>query len=206
MLAICLCVLVAVAVGWVIARFAKQEIANLIAIACAKTRSGALIASELTDNLFRKIREAAAAVSRKAQKERIRLQDGLRDREKHLARLLASSGDAIVVTDDAHRLLGANQAALDLLGVSRKNIAMFTIDAFLPYGKAHCFDRNVPRFIHGPERCGECQVRRLDGGLRDVEFIFRANFILDRHLSVLHDVTSRLHSAGVLGGSQTAAA
>lgn len=147
------------------------------------------MASEKVDAFVRYLREKVAQVSEKIRHERQRLLELIRQREGHLAKLLADSTDAIVVTDDAHRFLAANQPALDLFGVSEKNIQKFTIDAFLPYNEIRFFERTVPRFVRGTERHGGCKIRRLDGSLREVEFTFQANFVLGRHLSVLHDLT-----------------
>lgn len=124
--------------------------------------------------------------------------DAIRQREGYLSKLLADSEDAVVVTDDEHRLLAANQPALDLLGVSEKNMHRFTIDAFLPPGETHFFEPNLPRFIHGTERRGDCRIHRLDGSLREVEFTFQANFVYGRHLSVLHDVTATVARSVIL--------
>lgn len=121
---------------------------------------------------------------------RQRLQGLVQERELRLAIVLSDSADAVVVTNDEHRFLAVNRAALDLFGVSEKNIPKFTMDAFLPRQETHLFDRTGPRFVRGTERRGGCRIRRLDGCFRDVEFTFQANFVFGRHLSVLRDVTT----------------
>jgi PAS domain-containing protein len=112
-----------------------------------------------------------------------RLQEGLRERENYLIRRLANSSEPTIVTDDAHRLLAANPAALVLFGISDKNLNKFTIDAFLRQDEVHCFERKGPPFIKGAERVGECQIRPLHGKPRVVEFSFQANFLLGLHVS-----------------------
>jgi PAS domain S-box-containing protein len=116
------------------------------------------------------------------------LQEALCERENRLLKLLATSFDAIVVIDGEHSILDANQRALTLLGISRTNIDKFTIDAFLPDDRVSHFIRSGPLYLRGRERGGECQIKRLDGGWRDTEFAFQANFIPGRHLCRFRDV------------------
>jgi PAS domain-containing protein len=110
-----------------------------------------------------------------------RLQETRRARENDLRGLLASSLDAIVVTNVDRRFVAANPKALHLFGVSEANIRQFTIDAFL-LGQIRYFDGNGLPFISREEKQGECQIRRLDGSVRLTEFIFVANFVPFRHL------------------------
>ena len=117
-----------------------------------------------------------------------KLQKSLRSRENDLKRLLASSIDAIVVTDPDRRLVAANQKALDLLGVSEANLSKFTIDAFLSFGQVANFDGNGSPFPGREKRQGECKVRRLDGSLRAADYVFVANFVPYRHLCKFHNV------------------
>jgi PAS domain S-box-containing protein len=108
-----------------------------------------------------------------------RLQEARRARENDLRELLASSLDAIVVTNVDHRFVAANPKALHLFGVSEANIRQFAIDAFL---LGRYLDGDGLPFISREEKQGECQIRRLDGSLRLTEFIFVANFVPFRHL------------------------
>jgi PAS domain-containing protein len=110
-----------------------------------------------------------------------RLQEARRARENDLRELLASSLDAIVVTNVDRRVVAANLKALHLFGVSEANIRQFTIDAFL-LGQIRYFDGNGLPFISREGKQGECQIRRLDGSLRLTEYIFVANFVPFRHL------------------------
>ena len=97
-----------------------------------------------------------------------RLQETRRARENDLRELLATSLDAIVVTNVDRRFVAANPRALHLFGVSEANIRQFTIDAFL-LGQIRYFDGNGLPFISREEKQGECQIRRLDGSLRLTE-------------------------------------
>jgi len=121
------------------------------------------------------------------------LQEVLRQKETELAKVLADSIEPVVVTDDAHRILAANTAALTLLGVSEGNLHRFAIDAFLPQEQVHYFERSSPHFVKSAERLGECEIRPLVGKPKVVEFSFQANFMLGCHVSKFHHVAVRKH-------------
>jgi PAS domain-containing protein len=122
---------------------------------------------------------------------RSRLQEVLRKQETELAKILIDSTEPVVVTDDAHRILAANAAALTLFGVSEANLHRFAIDAFLPSEQVHYFQRNGPRFIKSAERRGECEIRPLVGKPKVVEFSFQENYTLGSHVSKFHIVAGR---------------
>jgi PAS domain S-box-containing protein len=154
-----------------------------------KFRSGLFIAFEqMSVHLQRAQNTLTRLVKSFAEKHR-RLQEALREREDGLRRLLASSPDAIVVTNADHRLVAANPRALALFGISAANMGKFTIDAFLPHEQILDFDGNGPHFTKRKERRGKCSIRRLDGSLRIAEYTFVTNFAGRRHLSTFHDVT-----------------
>jgi PAS domain-containing protein len=111
----------------------------------------------------------------------LRLEEARRARENDLRELLASSVDAIVVTNVDRRFVAASPKALHLFGVSEANIRQFTIDAFL-LGHIRYFDGTGLPFIRPEEKQGECRIRRLDGSLRLTEYIFVANILPSRHL------------------------
>ncbi len=116
-----------------------------------------------------------------AREETRKLQEARRARESDLQELMASSVDAIVLTNADRRFVAANQRALHLFGVSETNIRHFTIDAFL-LGQSRTLEGNGLPFISRAEKQGECQIRRLDGSLRLTEYMFVANFVPFRHL------------------------
>ena len=122
---------------------------------------------------------------------RSRLQEVLRKQETELAKILIDSTEPVVVTDDAHRILAANTAALALLGVSEGNLHRFAIDAFLRSEQVHYFERRGPRFSKSEERMGECEIRPLVGKPKVVEFSFQENYTLGSHVSKFHIVAGR---------------
>jgi PAS domain S-box-containing protein len=138
---------------------------------------------------LRRAQNTLSALGESVAEKPRRLQEALRDRENGLRKLLASSPDAIVVTNGDHRFVAANPNALQLFGVTETNIRQFTIDAFLPGGQILDFDANGLPFMKREERHGKCKIRRLDGSVRVAEYVFVANFVPLRHLSRFHDVT-----------------
>jgi PAS domain-containing protein len=106
-----------------------------------------------------------------------------REKEERLARQMADPLEAAVLLDDKHRLVGANQAALSLLGISERNIDKFTIDAFLPDLK-----RMGRSFIKKSERWRGCKIIRLDGSFMVGEFVCQPNVAPGRHLSRFRNV------------------
>ena len=161
-----------------------------IAASRTRIRSGLLVAIEQASACFKETQRMVVAVKSRARQEHQRLQGALRERENHLTKLLADSFVAIVVMNDAHSFLAANQAALTLFGISDKNIGNFAIDAFLPWSQIPWFERSGPPLIRGRERWGECRIRRLDGSSKKVEFTFQANFVPGRHLSRFREIAS----------------
>ncbi len=117
-----------------------------------------------------------------------RLQEARRARENDLRELLASSVDAVVMTNIDRRFIAANPNALHLFGVSEANITQFTIDAFLLESEILHLDGNGLPFISRKEAQGECKIRRLTGNLRIAEYIFLANFVPFRHLFIFRNV------------------
>ncbi|MGB7731043.1 MAG: PAS domain-containing protein [Candidatus Acidiferrum sp.] len=116
------------------------------------------------------------------------LQEARRARENDLRELLASSTDAVVVTNIDRRFIAANANALQLFGVSEANITQFTIDAFVLEGEILHLDGNGLPFISREQAQGECKIRRLTGNLQIAEYIFVANFVPFRHLFIFSNI------------------
>jgi len=149
-----------------------------------KFMSRFLAASEQLTVPLRQIGSTFAGVRRSiAEKPRI-LQETLRARENDLSKLLESSLDAIVVMNMELRFVAANPKALDVFGISEKNMGMFSMEAFLPRGQILCVDENRTPLISRKEWNDQCTVRRLDGSLRVAEFISLTNYVPFRHLSM----------------------
>lgn len=144
------------------------EIAKLLRSPFEPRRMAALAAG---------IRKIFVALGTAVAEKRRRVRESLGARENELKRLLASSLEAIVVTDGEHRVVAANPKALDLLGVSNTNVKKFTIDTFVSEHQFAVFDGSAWPLIRREERYGTCAIRRLDGSIRYMEFVFVPNFL-----------------------------
>jgi len=121
-----------------------------------------------------------------------RLREARHMRESELRTLLATSVDAIVVTDDQHRFIAANANALELFGVSEANIRNFTLDSFISKGQIPGFSGHGTSFGTGGAQNGNCKIRRLNGNLRLADYEFTANHLPFRHLCIFRNVTSKI--------------
>lgn len=115
----------------------------------------------------------------------LKLEEVHRARENDLRELLASSLDAILVTDANRRFVEANPKALGLFGVSEANLRKFTIDAFFFRGQIPESEGNGSPFR---TRYGRCEIRRLDGSLRVAECCCFAHFVPFRHVFKFRNV------------------
>ena len=163
------------------------ELARARAMEITKFNSQLFVALEQVAVHLRQALNSATRQGKKALEKTRRLQEARRGRENYLRELLASSLDAIVVTNVDHRFVAANPKALLLFGVSETNISQFAIDAFLLEGEILHFDGNGLPFISREENQCECKIRRLNGSLRIAEYIFVANFAPFRHLFIFRN-------------------
>jgi PAS domain-containing protein len=120
-----------------------------------------------------------------------RLREARHTRENELRNLLATSVDAIVVTDDQHRFVAANTHARELFGVSEANIRNFTLDSFMSKGQIPGFIGHGASFGSAGVKKANCQIRRLNGTLRLADCEFTANHLPFRHLCVFRNVTCK---------------
>jgi len=172
-------------------RAARNSSDGVVLINCSIGKSRSKLSSAFEQEAAR-LRRAQSTLrgllNRVIEKPR-RLRQELHEREKELRDLLASSLDPIVVTNDNRRFVAANQKALELFGVSEKNLGSFTIDVFFLHGPKLGFDGRASLFMSRQERHAKCKIRRLDGSLRFAECVFVANFVPCRHLCRFYDVT-----------------
>ena len=160
-----------------------------------KFRSQLFVAlAQLTLRLKRGRYTLARLRRRVADKPR-RLQKVLQSRNDEFRGLLASCVDAIVVTNSDRSLVAANSKALDLLGVTQTNMKQFTIDVFLSHSQIQQFDGQRLLFTRRRTRRGKCEIRRLDGSLRVVEYSFVANFTPFRNLCRFRNIIATNHTA-----------
>ena len=143
----------------------------------ARLGSQVSAASKQVAMKLQKAQNALTGVARTIADKPRRKREARWARENELGSLLASSLDAIVVTDSDRRLVAANAKALELFGISESNIRNFTLDAFVPN-----FDWNGSSFESQEVRLNRCKIRRLDGALRVAECQFVAGIVPRRYL------------------------
>jgi two-component system, cell cycle sensor histidine kinase and response regulator CckA len=92
----------------------------------------------------------------------------------------------MLVVDDARRIVDLNDAALELIGVSRDAAVALTIDELVQ-------DQPMPAiweaFLAAGTIEAEATLARPDGGVRHVDFVATANVRPDRHIAVVRDLT-----------------
>ena len=115
-------------------------------------------------------------------------------------RILASTGqefesifdsvlDAIVILDSQGICLEANPAALALLATEREGLVGSSIEQFCsaPHG---CANGGNP--FHGPNSGhGEIELVRRNGEIVFVEYAVKTNYLPQRHVAVLRDISHR---------------
>ena len=111
------------------------------------------------------------------------------DRKQSALLFTAIFEDSVVpkfIADDERRLVDVNQAAAELLGVSREDALGLRLDDLMP-------DEPVaemwPRFLEQGTVDAEVTMRRPGGGNRQIEFVATANVRPGRHISVVRDLT-----------------
>jgi len=120
-----------------------------------------------------------------------RLREERRERENDLQELLTTCFDAIVVTNSDRRFVTANSRALDLFGISERNITMFTIDAFLPHRQIVNLSEDGAFLMNRKEMEGACEIKPLKGSLTVAQYTFVPNIAPGRSLYRFRDVAPR---------------
>ncbi|MGG6296069.1 sensor histidine kinase [Leptolyngbya sp. AN02str] len=103
--------------------------------------------------------------------------------------LLMASMDAIALCGGSGQFLAVNQATCQLFNLPLSALQQHEVNHFLPEDSAlrTCWNLTPPaqRFT------GETQIRRLDGGVRDVEFVAIAHWVSHCHVLILRDLTEQ---------------
>ena len=137
---------------------------------------------------LRQAQKRLAGLGRNVVHKRRRRRQEIGAREIQMHELLADSPDAIAVINGDHRFVTANRRALDLFGVSEKNLSKFNIDVFIYRGQISDLQRNGSLFMGRQERHGKCMIRRFDGSLQVAEFAFVTDFVPPLHLCRFYDL------------------
>jgi PAS domain S-box-containing protein len=100
--------------------------------------------------------------------------------------------DAILILDGRATCREANPSALQLFGISREQMIDQPIATF--YSDRDGFNSAWKRLLAQKHDRGESEIMRPDGQRVFVEFTATADFLPDRHLISLRDVTQRHHA------------
>jgi PAS domain S-box-containing protein len=98
--------------------------------------------------------------------------------------------EAMLIFDDAGRLVEANAAACLLCGVARLDLLGRPVNDFLAPGREGVAQQSRLTFQSMGQLAGEFQMRRSDGEVRYVECKATAHFLPGRHLAVVRDITA----------------
>jgi PAS domain S-box-containing protein len=93
-----------------------------------------------------------------------------------------------IVADSNRRLVDVNPAAAELLGVSREEALVLTLDELLPGEPVADL---WSTFVAAGELEAEVTMRRPDGGSRRIEFVATANVRPGRHIAVVRDLSKQ---------------
>jgi DNA-binding CsgD family transcriptional regulator len=107
---------------------------------------------------------------------------------QHVATLIATSSQAMLLFDDDRRLLAANAPACRLLGRSMNTLTQMRVGDLCPPGTANGevedLDRWWRRFLDRGSESGTCTMSAADGGVVVAHYYARANFAQGLHLSL----------------------
>ncbi|CAN5461431.1 hypothetical protein BH11MYX1_BH11MYX1_36700 [soil metagenome] len=114
----------------------------------------------------------------------------LRDRQSVLRAVFDGSLDAMLLTDGMRRIVDANSAACELVGLAREHLLGRCMDELAPH--VEDADGRFQQFLARGEARGQFTLRRPDGTTRIVEHSAVANVTPGLHLAAWRDVTERV--------------
>jgi PAS domain-containing protein len=173
----------------------RQDFANDCRMLGVDSRRILITASETLTRLGSQVFAASRRVAMNFQnaQDTVSKPQGIRGShgtsENELHNLMASSLDAVAVTDGNRRLIAANAKALELFGISEFNMRNFTLDAFVTSVEPSDFEWSATWSKDQEARLNRCRIRRLDGGLFVADYQFVAGVVRRRHLCRFLNVT-----------------
>jgi PAS domain S-box-containing protein len=121
--------------------------------------------------------------------ELIAVNHQLQQKEHQWQALFEHALDAIVIANDEGQYVDTNPAACELFGLNQADLLRSSVDAF---ADPKVEIRQVwQQFLAQGQMTGEFHLCRPDGSTREVEFTAIANFVPERHLAILRDITNR---------------
>ena len=107
--------------------------------------------------------------------------------EREFQFIFDSTLDAILILDDQGTCLGANPAALAVLGKQRQELVGYPIQNAYSGSSGGVWER----FLGRESGRGEMQLARPNAETIFVEYTMKANYLPGRHVAVLRDVSER---------------
>jgi PAS domain S-box-containing protein len=120
---------------------------------------------------------------------RLQTEIALRERDSQLRAVFDSALDALLVVDDERRLIDANPAACQLLGISHDPLPSSAIDQFLDQTSAKEVALEWADTL--ARGAGHGDLILAANGNKTVEFSFTASVVPGRHLYIWRDVSRR---------------
>jgi PAS domain-containing protein len=105
-----------------------------------------------------------------------------------LGKAAAAAIDVILVADDDRCFVDVNEAAAEILGLPRNEIAGRRIDDFFSEARGEPIPSSWKSFLSEGVQSGICELK-APGGPRRFEYRAKANFAAGLHLSVLRELT-----------------
>jgi formate hydrogenlyase transcriptional activator len=105
--------------------------------------------------------------------------------------IFAGAPDPIVILDSDRTFLDVNPAACESLGFSRQALVGHKVEEFVDEVNLRDLEFLWRELLREGFQRGEFRFRRGDGTYRSFDHFTKANFLPDRHISILRDITSR---------------
>jgi PAS domain S-box-containing protein len=123
----------------------------------------------------------------------------LEARELEFQSMFENALDAILILDGQAKCRDANPSALQLLGVRREQLIGEPIDIF--YSDQREFHSMWDRLLAQEHGRGQSEMVGTDGARVFVEFTATADFLPERHMMILRDITQRRRAEEAKGQS-----
>ena len=155
------------------------------------TKSGSIKWVKISVSAFRKGTEQAINVIALAEdiSDRKKAEDALQQNSHQLQALFDNALDAVVIADTQARIVDANAAACRLFGLSRQNLIARSLREFAE--KDGSFEKTWTQFLQQGSYEGQEMLVPPDGHRRVIDVSAAANFLPNRHLAILRDITDQ---------------
>ena len=125
-------------------------------------------------------------------------QQQLIESQRRLQALFDHSQDAIVLVDDAARIVNANPAACALFELDSTRFPQLALHDVIPLPQRPWVDNAWCALIAAGQESGDYVIRRSDGSRCAIEYRAAANILPGLHLAVVRDVTVRMQAEEAL--------